>query len=101
MPYGDGTGPLGFGPRTGRRAGFCGGYSVPGYLNDTVPRRGFGFRGRGRLYYDPYVRTPYGVPPASNSVNLTAEEQKRVLEEELKELELEKEALEKRLKVLQ
>ncbi|MEM3227254.1 MAG: DUF5320 domain-containing protein, partial [Thermoplasmata archaeon] len=48
MPYGDGTGPWGYGPRSGRRAGFCAGYPVPGYLNNTVPRYGgyeFGFRG--------------------------------------------------------
>ncbi|MBN1125140.1 MAG: DUF5320 domain-containing protein, partial [Sedimentisphaerales bacterium] len=26
MPFGDGTGPAGFGPMTGRAAGFCAGY---------------------------------------------------------------------------
>ena len=46
MPRGDGTGPAGFGPMTGRAAGYCAGYSVPGYLN-PVPGRGLGF-GRGR-----------------------------------------------------
>ena len=33
MPAGDGTGPLGFGPMTGRGAGYCAGYPVPGYAN--------------------------------------------------------------------
>ena len=33
MPAGDGTGPLGFGPMTGRAAGYCAGYPVPGYAN--------------------------------------------------------------------
>jgi len=33
MPLGDGTGPLGLGPMTGRAAGFCAGYPVPGYMN--------------------------------------------------------------------
>jgi len=33
MPWGDGTGPLGLGPMTGRAAGFCAGYPVPGYMN--------------------------------------------------------------------
>lgn len=33
MPWGDGTGPLGMGPMTGRAAGYCAGYGVPGYLN--------------------------------------------------------------------
>jgi len=33
MPGGDRTGPMGAGPRTGRAAGFCAGYDVPGYMN--------------------------------------------------------------------
>ncbi len=48
MPGGDGTGPGGMGPMTGRAAGFCAGYGVPGYAN-PVGGRGFGgFFGRGR-----------------------------------------------------
>ena len=31
MPYGDGTGPAGLGPMTGRVAGFCAGFARPGY----------------------------------------------------------------------
>ena len=46
MPGGDRTGPIGMGPMTGRGAGFCAGYSVPGYAN-PLPSRGLGF-GRGR-----------------------------------------------------
>ena len=33
MPFGDGTGPMGLGPMTGRRAGFCAGFGVPGFAN--------------------------------------------------------------------
>jgi hypothetical protein len=33
MPWGDRTGPLGLGPRTGRGLEFCSGYDVPGYMN--------------------------------------------------------------------
>ncbi|MBN1835246.1 MAG: DUF5320 family protein [Spirochaetales bacterium] len=33
MPRGDGTGPAGMGPMTGRAAGFCAGYGVPGFMN--------------------------------------------------------------------
>ncbi|HUW32166.1 MAG TPA: DUF5320 domain-containing protein [Planctomycetota bacterium] len=40
MPAGDGTGPLGFGPMTGRAAGFCAGYPMPGYMN-PVPGRAY------------------------------------------------------------
>ena len=45
MPGGDGTGPAGLGPMTGRAAGFCAGYSVPGYMN---PIGGRGYWGIGR-----------------------------------------------------
>ena len=48
MPFGDGTGPVGQGPRTGRAAGYCAGYGVPVYAN-PIPGRGFWCRGgRGR-----------------------------------------------------
>ena len=33
MPRGDRTGPAGMGPMTGRAAGYCAGYSTPGYMN--------------------------------------------------------------------
>ena len=45
MPGGDRTGPAGLGPMTGRAAGFCAGYSVPGYAN---PIGGGGYGGWGR-----------------------------------------------------
>lgn len=44
MPRGDGTGPMGFGPMTGRAAGYCAGYPAPGFANPAV---GFGWGGRG------------------------------------------------------
>jgi len=47
MPGGDGTGPGGMGSMTGRAAGYCAGYSVPGYMN-PIGGRGFGAFGRGR-----------------------------------------------------
>lgn len=47
MPRGDRTGPLGMGPMTGRAAGYCAGYPVPGYLN-PVGGRAFGGRMGGR-----------------------------------------------------
>ena len=62
MPWGDGTGPMGLGPMTGRAAGYCAGYNVPGYLNPTVPRWGWygGGWGRGRGYRHWYYLT--GLP---------------------------------------
>jgi hypothetical protein len=41
MPGGDRTGPRGFGPMTGRRAGYCAGYDRPGFDN---PHPGYGVR---------------------------------------------------------
>ena len=48
MPRGDGTGPAGAGSMTGRAAGFCAGYSVPGYMNPAGGRAYGGGFGRGR-----------------------------------------------------
>jgi len=51
MPGGDGTGPVGMGSMTGRAAGYCAGYSVPGYMNPIPGGFGYGVgwgRGRGR-----------------------------------------------------
>lgn len=47
MPGGDGTGPMGMGPATGRAAGYCSGNAVPGYATFAGGRGFFGF-GRGR-----------------------------------------------------
>jgi hypothetical protein len=48
MPGGDRTGPAGFGPMTGRGAGFCAGYPVPGFMNPAWGRGGGGWGwGRG------------------------------------------------------
>lgn len=41
MPGGNGTGPTGMGSMTGRAAGFCSGFGMPGYANAPA-RRGFG-----------------------------------------------------------
>jgi hypothetical protein len=48
MPRGDRTGPAGTGSMTGRNAGYCAGFGMPGYAN-PVPGRGIGAGfGRGR-----------------------------------------------------
>jgi hypothetical protein len=48
MPFGDGTGPRGLGPMTGRQTGFCAGYTVPGYANFGAGWACWGGGGRGR-----------------------------------------------------
>jgi hypothetical protein len=45
MPRGDGTGPAGMGPMTGRGGGYCTGSGGPGF--DTAGGRGFFGRGWG------------------------------------------------------
>ncbi len=45
MARGNKTGPMGMGPMTGRRAGFCAGYDTPGYANQ-IPGRGYPGGGR-------------------------------------------------------
>ncbi|HIJ72289.1 MAG TPA: DUF5320 domain-containing protein [Planctomycetes bacterium] len=81
MPGGDGTGPAGMGPMTGRAAGFCAGYQVPGYMN-PVGGRGYwgwgrGFRGGGwgrRNWYHAtglpgWQRGGYGMPAWGGAVS--------------------------------
>ena len=75
MPGGDGTGPAGLGPMTGRAAGFCAGYPVPGYMNPVGGRgywgwgRGFGGGGFGRGRGFGWGRAGYGFPAYGSAVN--------------------------------
>ena len=73
----DGTGPNALGPMTGRGLGPCG----------RGMRRGFG-RGWGRS----------GFCRPKFIADFTEKEEKKILEAELKEIELEKQEIEKRLK---
>jgi len=79
MPGGDGTGPGGMGPMTGRAAGFCAGYPVPGYANPVGGRgmgmgwgRGGGW-GRRNWFYATglpgWQRAGYGMPAYGGAVN--------------------------------
>jgi len=83
MPRGDGTGPAGMGPMTGRAAGFCAGYPVPGFMNPIGGRgyrgwgRGFWGRGGGRGWRNRYyatglpgwARAGFGYPAWGGTVN--------------------------------
>ncbi|MDD3840868.1 MAG: DUF5320 domain-containing protein [Clostridia bacterium] len=92
MPGGDGTGPAGMGPMTGRGAGYCAGYNRPGFAN-FYPRYGMG---RGRGYRNMYYAT--GLPrwarydsPASVPYNQEEMlmEQQSILEEQLEAIKKE------------
>jgi hypothetical protein len=112
MPAGDGTGPRGMGPMTGRGAGYCAGYGAPGYAN-PMPGRGFGMGrgrgggwGRGRGWRNMYYATglpgwarygyapawgappataygPYGAPPTPEQETEFLKSQAEMLKEEL------------------
>lgn len=63
MPRGDRTGPGGMGPRTGRAAGYCAGFGLPGYVNPGPGMglgMGWGWRGGGRGWRHMYYAT--GLP---------------------------------------
>jgi len=118
MPWGDRTGPAGLGPMTGRSAGYCAGYSVPGYLN-PIPGRGFygvgrggypwgggrsrawgggrGWGGRGGVYGAPYGDYSY---PQYTPVP-TPKEEESYLKEELSLLEDQIKSVKERLKVVE
>lgn len=81
MPGGDGTGPLGFGPGTGRATGFCGGYPAPGFANFMPGRMRF----RGSAFFNPW------------SYRMSAGESKEVLEQQSSLLKKQLQLLEDRL----
>ncbi|PIN78180.1 hypothetical protein COV15_00035 [Candidatus Woesearchaeota archaeon CG10_big_fil_rev_8_21_14_0_10_34_12] len=81
MPGQDGTGPSGQGPLTGRGLGPCG--------RGLGFRRGFG-RGMGRGF----------ALRAASPVNLSKDQEKKILEAELAEIEAEKFEIEKQLKAM-
>lgn len=65
MPRGDaapaggqGTGPSGMGPMTGRAAGYCASYPIPGFMNPYGRRLGIGI-------WNPYLSGGYPLPYTS------------------------------------
>jgi hypothetical protein len=104
MPRGDKTGPWGAGPLTGRAAGYCAGYPIPGYVNPRGYGRGF-CRGWGRGYrrgwyaYPPVVigqpAYPQAYPPVTQPQ--TIEQEVTTLENYQKDLATEKADLEKEI----
>ena len=86
---GDGTGPQGLGPMTGRAAGFCAGYPVPGYMNSG--RSWFGRR-RGRGWGKGFG---WGFP------EVTPQQEADMLKEESKALQEEIKSINDRIRVLE
>jgi hypothetical protein len=109
MPWGDRTGPRGYGPRTGRGLGYCAGYPSPGYTRGAGMGMGWG-RGGGRgwgrgrgwgwtgTFYDPYYGPPAAVPAyLPGPTPPDPEQEAKYLEQTLSNLRKEIEAIEKRL----
>jgi len=110
MAGGNGTGPMGRGAMTGRRAGFCAGYSVPGYANSGYGRggrgagygRGFGF-GRGAGWRGNGAPYAYGNPNMMPQapVSVAPEREAEMLKAEAEALKEELSAINQRVKELE
>ena len=104
MPAGNGTGPQGLGPRTGRGAGYCAGYSVPGYVNPRGRGRGrgggfgWGWRAGAYPYVNdvPYYGSGYPYPPEP-----TAKEEMGILKEQSELLKQQLEDIQDRINTLE
>ncbi|MBN1588569.1 MAG: DUF5320 domain-containing protein [Pirellulales bacterium] len=107
---------MGMGPMTGRAAGYCAGYPVPGFVN-SPGGRGFGGRGFGRGGYgrrNQFYATgltgwqraaaqpplgPYYAPPAAPPLN--AEQEVAMLKQQADSLSNSLEQIKQRLEELQ
>lgn len=112
MPRGDATGPLGMGPMTGRAAGFCAGYNMPGYLNNAGGcgvgmgfGRGRGMRGGGFGFRNRFFAT--GIPGrawfganAAPYQQADPETEKQFLKNQANSMESELKAIKSRLEEL-
>lgn len=111
MPRGDSTGPMGMGPMTGRQAGYCACYNMPGFVNNAgrygmgmgfgrgadLGGRGGGFRRRSRFFAT-------GVPGRAQFGSFVApfqqtdpETEIQVLKNQAEYLQSEMDAIKKRL----
>ncbi|KPK96288.1 hypothetical protein AMJ80_00810 [bacterium SM23_31] len=122
MPAGDRTGPTGAGPMTGRAAGYCAGYSTPGYMNSIPGRGGYGFSrgsgrglsGRGRGWKNSYwatglpgwARGSYGFPAFGGGAypyvpELTSKQETDMLKQEAELLKNQLKDVQNRINILE
>jgi hypothetical protein len=100
MPRGDGTGPIGAGPMSGRGAGYYGGFGAPGFMAPGPGRgfgRGLGFRaGRGRCFRGMMLAPwgergpqagPWPAQPAPGYVAPSREQEREMLQGQIEHLE--------------
>jgi len=105
MPRRDKTGPAGQGPKTGRGLGYCSGGETPGFVQPGLRRGmgygrgmgcGMGFRGGqvgfyGRRFGSQIVPVQVPVP------QITKEQEKEILGQDLNFLEQQIQAIKKRI----
>ncbi len=112
MPGGDRTGPQGYGPMTGRGAGYCAGNGAPGYVNPVYGGRGRGFGGGGRGWRNMYYATgqpgwargyaPYpAYPGAAYPGNFTPEREVEALKSQTNFFQKQVEVLNERIRELE
>lgn len=110
MPLGDGTGPMGAGPMTGRAAGYCAGYSVPGYMNPITRGWGAGYGwGRGRGWGRGFGRRfgfrgavyPYAYPSIPYAPAVSSQQEAEFLKGQARALQNELNAVNERINVLE
>ncbi len=112
MPGGDRTGPMGMGSMTGRGAGYCAGYPMPGYAN-FIPGQGMGFgrgfgRGRGwrnnRLNYGAFQGYAYQAGRYYQDANVsgfTSQQEAEMLKKEAKFMQDEISSINQRISELE
>jgi len=108
MPAGDRTGPRGMGPMTGRGAGFCAGYPVPGYMNPQFAAHPFGHRPFGGHGYRNWFYATgqpgwvrfggYGSAYPTAPASMTAEEEQEMLKNQEKWLQEQLDAVRSQIK---
>jgi hypothetical protein len=112
MPRGDGTGPMGMGPMTGRGAGHCGGRGVAGFVSSLGLGfgRGRGGRGGGNGRRNMFYATGLtgwqraavsAAAPSATTAAPTAEAEKQFLEAEVGAIQSQLDAVKKRLAELE
>lgn len=95
MPAGNGTGPMGMGPMTGRGAGFCSGAGTPGYANGGGFGYGGGYGGgfgRRNRFFATAPRGRFVRPMAMDPIN-----EKQALQNQADALQAQLENIKKRL----
>ena len=108
MPRGNKRGPLGRGPMTGRRLGYCVGHPYPGHMNPMNRGWGGGWGrgwgggwGRNRWETSPYETNYPFQPPTTKEEKGILREEKEILTEDVSILRDEIKAIEKRLKEIE